>query len=175
MFKSWLTEFLEGTCERTPCSCGSEIRKEKIASRDKDGYLCLKETGRLLNLDESIQSYAETCDIKQLLNAYELQYGNPIDEFLQGHIPVGEKPYMYGDTTIYPTSQIELYKNVENSRNWFDSLPVEIREQFNYNFDSFAESVHTGKIADIMDAYNDSLLTSDQLALKNNKGDDTNG
>ena len=93
---------------------------------DKNGNVELKATGKE-NTDDIIQSYAESCDIKNILK--RVGEGN-LDLLNQR---VGQ----YGDFTKLPNTLAEALQMQINSKMLFESLPVEVKQKFDNDSNKF--------------------------------------
>lgn len=87
-----------------------------------------------------IQTAAEGVDLKSLL----ARYING-DEGALG-TDIGS----YADLTTAPKTLLEAHLKVIDARNKFDALPVDVRKEFNNNFDEFLSSVGSGDFSKLL-------------------------
>lgn len=109
---------------------GSGLRTLYTSRLDDDGNVELVEAGHD-NLYASIQSHKDSCDIHVLLARYANGDVDALSK-VQGS---------YGDFTQMPTTYAELLNSVIQGENYFNSLPVEIREKFEHSFEKFMVSM----------------------------------
>lgn len=91
-----------------------------------DGTISLVASGKE-DIQSEIDSYREECDINVLLARYA---AGDLDVFNKS---VGS----YGDFTNFPSTYAEALQIQINSKRYFDSLPVEIKEKFNNDANQF--------------------------------------
>lgn len=116
-------------CEKIVPTYGKEI--------DKDGKVRVVETGKT-NLYEKIQASKEDTLIYNIL-----------DRFKAGDVSVLQKHQgVYADLTNMPTTLAEAQQSLINAENYFNSLPLEVRSDFNHSFSEFLASASAGKLAD---------------------------
>lgn len=93
---------------------------------DDHGHMELVETGRE-DLYAYIQSHKDSVDIKVIL-----------DRFARGdQMALNRRQGFYGDFTQMPTTYAEALNAMISAENYFNSLPVETRAQFNHSFQQF--------------------------------------
>lgn len=91
-----------------------------------DGIKTLVPSGKV-NRQDLIDSFAESQDINII-----------ISKFLQGDTSVlNPNTGQYGDFTNCPETYAELFNRVEHCKSVFDSMPVEIKEQFDNSYEVF--------------------------------------
>lgn len=109
---------------------GSRMKKLYQPSFDDNGDFKLVETGEA-NLYDEIQSYKDSVDINVLLRKYQ-----------EGDIHALERVQgVYGDFSNMPTTYSGMLNSMLQSRNIFDSLPVEIRARFDHSFEQFISAM----------------------------------
>lgn len=93
---------------------------------DDDGKAGLKEVGKT-DLYSSIQSHRDSCDIHVLLKRYA---NGDVDALsrVQG---------VYADFTQAPKTFADMLNLVNAGHEYFDSLPVDVKQQYNNNFAEF--------------------------------------
>lgn len=97
---------------------------------DGNGRMYLIETGKE-NLYDYIQSHADSVDIHVILK-----------QFQNGDVSVLSRVQgAYGDFTQMPKTFAEALNTLIAAEQYFNSLPVEVRSQFNHNFNQFIASM----------------------------------
>lgn len=98
----------------------------------KDGTMELVESGRE-NLYEFIQSHAESVDIHVIL-----------ERFARGDVTALSRVQgAYGDFTTVPKTYAEMLNTLVAGEEYFNSLPVETRAQFDHSFQKFVAAMDT--------------------------------
>lgn len=94
------------------------------------GEILLEEVGEE-NLYAQIQSHAESVDINVLLRRFAAGDPDALTR-MQG---------LYGDFTDAPHTFAEALNTVIAAQHYFDSLPLDVRRQFDFNFNRFIASM----------------------------------
>lgn len=82
-----------------------------------------------------IQSFAESVDINKT-----------IQKFINGDInALNQRKGEFIDCTQFPTNYAEVLNVINNATNQFNSLPLEVRAQFNFNLNEFIASLGSEK------------------------------
>ena len=116
-------------CEKIVPTYGKEI--------DKDGKVHIVETGKT-NLYEKIQASKEDTLVYNIL-----------DRFNAGDVSVLQKNKgYYGDFTDMPKTLAEAQQSLITAENYFNSLPLDVRKEFNHSFSEFLSSASAGKLAE---------------------------
>lgn len=115
---------------RYQCCTGSRIKKLYAPRFDENGVMDLVEKGEE-NLYEYIQSHKDSVDINTLLRRYA--QGDPD--------ALSRVQAAYGDFTGLPSTYADLLNAVNDGKQYFESLPVDVRAQFNHNFAEFMASM----------------------------------
>ena len=115
---------------RYQCCTGSRIKKLYAPRFDENGVMDLVEKGEE-NLYEYIQSHKDSVDINTLLRRYA--QGDPD--------VLSRVQAAYGDFTGLPSTYADLLNAVNDGKQYFESLPVDVRAQFNHSFSEFMASV----------------------------------
>lgn len=107
------------------CSGDSIVPTYSLVYND-DGTPGLKETGKK-DLYEYIQSFGDSVDIHVLLKRYR---NGEIDALsrVQG---------IYADFTQYPKTFADMLNLVNAGKQYFDSLPIEVKNSYGNNFAEF--------------------------------------
>lgn len=139
--------------ERTHCSSGSGVKKRFSPTFDDEGKFSLVESGEV-NVYEEIQSHRDSVDINVLLLKY-LDGDTAALERVQG---------MYGDFSNMPNSYAGILNTMTKSRAIFDSLPADIRSNFDNSFEQFISSMDNPDIFNQLVARKDT--TNDKVKAK---------
>lgn len=116
-------------CEKIVPTYGKEI--------DKDGKVHIVETGKT-NLYEKIQACKDDTLIYNIL-----------DRFVAGDVSVLQKNQgVYADITEMPKTLAEAQQSLITAENYFNSLPLDVRAEFNHSFSEFLASASAGKLAE---------------------------
>jgi hypothetical protein len=115
---------------RYQCCTGSRIKKLYAPRFDENGVMDLVEKGEE-NLYEYIQSHKDSVDINTLLRRYA--QGDPD--------ALSRVQAAYGDFTGLPSTYADLLNAVNDGKQYFESLPVDVRAQFNHSFSEFMASM----------------------------------
>lgn len=107
-------------------NAGSRFEPIYSAAYDENGTLELTQVGEK-NLYNEIQSHAESCDINLL-----------ISRFMAGEVDVFERVKgFYADVTSLPKTYQEFLNLGIKTENFFNSLPVEVKKEFNNSYTEF--------------------------------------
>lgn len=109
---------------------GSPIKITYGPKFDGNGRMYLVETGQE-NLYDYIQSHADSVDIHVILKQYQAGDVSVLSR-VQG---------AYGDFTQMPKTFAEALNTLIAAEQYFNSLPVEVRAQFDHNFNQFIASM----------------------------------
>lgn len=109
---------------------GSPVKTLYGPKFDGNGTMYLVETGKE-NLYDYIQSHADSVDIHVILK-----------QFQNGDVSVLSRVQgAYGDFTQMPKTFAEALNTLIAAEQYFNSLPVDIRAQFEHNFNKFIASM----------------------------------
>lgn len=110
-------------------------------------------TGKM-NLDEYIQSFEDSCNINVIL----ARFANGDSTALNAQTPI------YGDFTGMPKTYAEMLQKVIDGQRYFETLPIEIKQKFNNDFNQFfAESGETSFLDKLGFSSNVSDVVSDTV------------
>lgn len=118
----WRTQYDRVTTEYYSCS-GSSVRPVYSSKVNDSGILELQMVGEE-DTYPLIQSYKDSCSINYLLAKYANGDVNALSK-VQG---------VYGDFTQLPKSFAEVLQRVIDGENYFNSLPLDVRQQFANDF-----------------------------------------
>ena len=122
----------------------------------EDGDLVYKEKG-LTNVYEEIQAQAEMTDLHAIMNRYENGDATALNK-VQG---------MYIDAVELPKNYAQLYDAVSKADMVFDTLPAEIKMQFNNNAAEFWKNYGQEEFDHIVNKYREDTLSRYGLADEN--------
>lgn len=95
-----------------------------------DGTIKLSEVDRI-DIKAEINSHASTCDMAYILSRLKV-----------GDISViNQREGAYGDFTVFPKTYAEMLQLVQAGEDAFDSLPVDVRSQFDNNINKWFASI----------------------------------
>lgn len=109
-----------------PNNAGNTLEAEYRERYDEDGKPYLEKVGEV-NTYEKIQSYRDECDIMSILSRYAA-----------GDASALATPGYYIDTTKLPKTYTEYLNMMNEQRDKFEQLPLEIREKFGHSFEQWA-------------------------------------
>lgn len=148
---------------RKPIRFSSEIgSREKIIYKSrymKDGTLEIVEAGRE-NLYDYIQSFANSVDINVIL-----------ERFANGDVGALSKSQgIFGDFTNLPSSFVGVLNLVNSGREYFESLPLDVRAKFGHSFDRFVASMDDPKMMNDILALNANEVEQQVSSTPDNNG-----
>lgn len=112
--------------KRFYCSAGDPVKTIYSPVVKDDGSIEIEPSGKV-NTDEEIQSYAQSCDMKVILNRY-----------MNGDTSVlNMKEGMYGDFTKMPKTYAEFLQQQIDAENTFNKLDPKIKEKFDNDLNQF--------------------------------------
>lgn len=105
---------------------GNVLEPEYKERYDEKGHPYLVKVGEV-NTYEKIQSYRDQCDVMAILSRYAAGDNSAL-----------ATPGYYIDTTKLPKTYTEYLNMMNEQREKFDQLPLEIRQKFGMNFQNWA-------------------------------------
>lgn len=112
--------------ESKPNNPGNVMEPEYRERYDEKGHPYLEKVGEV-NTYEKIQSYRDECDVMAILSRYAA-----------GDTSAMATPGYYIDTTKLPRTYTEYLNMMNEQKEKFDALPLEIRQKFGMNFQNWA-------------------------------------
>lgn len=106
-------------------SPGNRLEPEYKERYDERGVAYLEQVGEV-DTYAKIQSYRDECDVMSILSRYAA-----------GDTSVLSNPGWYIDTTKMPNSYTDYLNLMNEQREKFEQLPLEIRMKFNNNFNEY--------------------------------------
>lgn len=121
--------------ERVRSNAGSRMQPQyKMTVNKETGAHELKQKGEI-NLYAQIQSFKNSTDVNYILEKFARGDESALSK-VQG---------VYGDFTEMPKTLAELSQRVLDARTLFDNLPLDVREQFDFNPSVFFASIGSDK------------------------------
>ena len=108
-----------------PSNPGNRMEPEYKERYDEKGEAYLEKVGEV-DTYEKIQSYREECDVMAILSRYAA-----------GDTSVMSNPGWYIDTTKLPKTYTDYINMMNEQREKFDALPLEIRKEFGMDFNKY--------------------------------------
>ncbi len=134
---------------------GSGMKDTYKMHVDENGKRELKKSGEY-NLYADIQSYKDSCSIDYILT-----------RFVNGdETALSRVQGIYGDFTQMPKTMAELQQRVIDAEHLFDSLPLDIRAQYNHSASEFFAQLDSDKTKAIFAPPEDAKETvADQVVV----------
>ncbi|QCS36174.1 minor capsid protein [Capybara microvirus Cap1_SP_147] len=122
---------------------GKRVKKEYKMTILKDGKKELIECGET-DIQNFINSFHDDTELHHVIEKYQM---------LQDPTLLNVHPGWYGDVSDFPNTLADMYRLTQNATDFFNSLPVDIRKEFNFSDTQFYASVGTDAYNDIMNKY----------------------
>lgn len=125
----------------TPSVPGSGMKDTYKMHVDEDGKRELRKSGEY-NLYAEIQSYKDSVSIDYILS-----------RFMNGdESALSRAQGIYGDFTEMPRTLAELQQRVIDAENLFNTLPLDIKEKYNFSASEFFAQLDSDKTKQIFDS-----------------------
>lgn len=121
---------------------GSPIKKLYQLRETKNGEE-LVEIGET-DLYKYIQSHADSVDIHKILERCAM---------IEDYGLLNKVPATYMDITEMPKTLAEAYEQVQNAKDLFNRMPIEIKEKYDNNFVQFISGLGDSKFNNIVEEY----------------------
>lgn len=115
------------TRDRFFCNPGSQLAPIHSIRIDDNGHKTLVDTGEKTDIYAKIVSHKDEVDIELLLRRCEAE----------GYQILDRQEAVSGDVTLAPKSLLEAQQILQDQENTFNQLPLEIRKEFNFNFNEY--------------------------------------
>lgn len=140
------------------CS-GSPIRDIYEGQYNDNGLLEVVKIGEE-NIYDEIQSYAASCDLNNIISRFtagDESVINAVESF-------------YADLSKIPDNYPALLNKLTETRNFFDSLPADIKQKFNNSYEQFLAS---SERPDFLSIFVPDTINADTKVMNNemNEGD----
>lgn len=133
----------------TPSVPGSGMKPTYKMHVDKDGKRELRKNGEY-NLYAEIQSYKDSVSIDYILA-----------RFMNGdETALSRAQGIYGDFTEMPRTLAELQQRVIDAEDLFNSLPLDVRKEYNFSASEFFAQLDSDKTKKIFDAGTEDVSVS---------------
>lgn len=148
---------------------GSGMKDTYKMHVDEDGKRELRKSGEY-NLYAEIQSYKDSVSIDYILT----RFMNGDDSALS------RAQGIYGDFTSMPTTLAELQQRVIDAEDLFNSLPLDIRAQYNHSASEFFAQLDSEKTKNIFNPKTDEVVVTPSVDVQpvtpsvDVKGDEAN-
>lgn len=136
---------------------GSPIKTE-YQVRLIDNNMEIVETGKS-DLYEYIQSHKDSVDIHKILERCAQ---------IEDYSLLNRMPTQFMDVTDMPDNLAGAYAMVKDAENFFDRMPVDIKEKYNNNFIEFISDLGSDKFNDNVSKFLDTVkkVTESKSAVK---------
>lgn len=143
--------------KRVHISSGSPIKIE-YQVRLIDNNMEIVETGKS-DLYEYIQSHRDSVDIHKILERCAQ---------VEDYSLLNRMPTKFMDVTDMPDTLAGAYAMVKDAENFFERMPVDIKEKYNNNFVEFISDLGSDKFNDNVSKFLDTVkkVTESKSALK---------
>lgn len=111
------------------------------------------ETGKS-NLYEYIQSHADSVDITKILERCSL---------IEDYSMLNRMPSAFMDVTEMPSNLAEAYANVQDAKNFFERMPIEIKEKYQNNFVEFISDIGTDRFNKNVSDFLNSIKSKEEV------------
>lgn len=119
---------------------GSGVKTDYVLRLDKFGKRFLDPVGQT-NTYDYIQSFHDSVEVHKLIEKYSM-LGDPS--------LFNQRSASYGDFTNLPSNLAEVYRSVSEANTFFNSLPIEIKREFNHSASEFFASIGSPKYNSVM-------------------------
>ena len=131
---------------------GSPIKIE-YQLRIVDNSEEIVETGKS-DLYEYIQSHADSVDITKILERCAM---------IQDYSMLNRMPAQFMDVSDMPKTLAEAYANVQDAKNFFDRMPVNIKEKYENNFVQFIADIGTERFKNNVSDFLESIKPKEEV------------
>lgn len=137
MFRNVYTE-----CSPIVSNSGELTRPNYKPMYNENGSYTLVEDG-VIHSYEDIQSWKATCDMSTIIERYIRTGDSSI---------LNQRAGFYADVTQLPTNYAELANTLRNADLFFNALPAEVKQQFEFNPAKFYATADISSV--LADVYN---------------------
>lgn len=121
------TQLFDDTGKFLTC-CGSPTQPEySVKINEKTGAVDYMPNGEVTNMQDMINASYASVEIHELMKRFQM---GDVDVFNQ-------RQGFYGDVTEMPKNMAEMFQRVNDCKDHFDSLPVEVKEEFNNSYTEY--------------------------------------
>lgn len=138
-FDSWLDRvYDEKKSKRISHCCGSRFKRERVL-KDTNGLLRLEDCGKS-DFYAYIQSHKDSVDINKILERYRSGDVSALDQVRAQYLDISEAPRTLS----------EMYSFIKNCQTFFDGLPLEVRQEYDFNPAAFVADIGSEKFMRLM-------------------------
>lgn len=134
MFKNVYTAMMSD--EPVVSNAGSKTRPNYKPMYNENGSYSLVEDG-VIHSYEDIQAWKATCDMSTIIERYIRTGDSSI---------LNQRAGFYADVTQLPTNYAELANTLQNADLFFNALPAEVKQQFDFNPAKFFATADIGSV-----------------------------
>lgn len=131
---------------------GSGIKIE-YQLRIVDGKRKLVEVGKT-SLYDYIQSHADSVDIHKILERCSME---------NDYSYLNRMPSDFMDVTDMPRNLAEAYSAVQDAKNYFNRMPIDIKKEYNNSFGEFITDLGTKHFNDTVTRFIDSVREKEEF------------
>lgn len=121
-----------------PSTPGKQTKKTYQLRYDENGTEMLVETGET-NVYEEIQVYKDSVDVNKIIERFAAGDENAL----------ARAKAFYADVTKMPVKLMDVLNMAIEGEQWFDTLPVDVKETFGNNFREFLANPQ--KMVDVLE------------------------
>lgn len=120
---------------------GERIKNVYALGLNDNGSQEVMLTGETINIYDEIQSHKDSVDVKKTLERFINTGDLSALQKVQG---------AYIDATEFPKTYAQFQQQLIDARNYFESLPVDIRAKFNHNPEEFFAKIGSDEFNNIL-------------------------
>lgn len=136
-------------------NAGSRMKKKFLLQYNDRGEQCLVEVGKH-NLYEEIQSYRQSTDLAYILSRLDPEQVNGIVS--EDYSAMLSSDVL--DVTQLPTNLGDMLNLSKRGEQLFNSLPVQVREEFNFSLHNFLREFGTQNFMERIQRLNDKMYSN---------------
>lgn len=129
--------------------------KDEFQLRIVDGIEELVKVGET-DFYEYIQSHKDSVDIHKILERCAL-----IDDYSM----LNKMPTTFMDTTGMPSNLMEAYQQIQDAKNFFDQMPVSIKEKYDNNANAFIMDIGSKNFMNNVSEFLDTIKKKDEVKV----------
>lgn len=138
----WKTQYTAKADHDQSTNPGSPYEWTWKEEYDEKG-VCTVVHDKQKNLQEEIQSHADSVNLEVLISRYEN------GDFTA----LNQKEPSFADIIEVPNSYADVMNMRAQTKRYFYDLPIEVRREFNFDFDQFAAQLGTEDCSNILAKY----------------------
>lgn len=139
LFDSWIDRvYDEKKAKRISHCSGSRFKRERVL-KDTNGLLQLEDCGKS-DLYVYIQSHKDSVDINKILERYRSGDLSALDHVRGQYLDISEAP----------RTLAEMYSFIQNCQSFFNGLPLEVRQEYDFNPAAFVADIGSDRFVKLM-------------------------